>query len=175
MIPRFVEETIEDVLKLFKNSAVHQSQFKLHREGEDNSLDEVHDLGYKLIHYHKIRWTSYSEFVQRINALYDSLQSYLAKASEDRANTPAVRRRCADLHVRLTDHKFILYLLFLKYVLPILAIANEACQHEGMMIHESYGQIHTVVKTLSEHIIQNNTSPDLLKEDNLLQLDFDYT
>ena len=39
------------------------------------------------------------------------------------------------------------------------------------MIHESYWQIH--MKTLSEHTVQNNTLPDLLKEDNLLPLNFD--
>ena len=123
MILKFVEETIEDVLKLFKNSPVHQSQFKLHQLVEDDSLDKVHDVGYKLIHYHKIRWTSYRECVQRISALYDSLESYLRNASEDRAKTPAVRRQYANLFERLTDHKFVLYLLFLKDVLPILAIA----------------------------------------------------
>ena len=171
--PKFVEETIEDVLKFFKNSPVHQSQFKLHQQTGDDSLDKVHDVGYKLIHYHKIRWTSYSECVLRISALYDSLESYLRNASEDRANMPAVRRRCTDLHERLTDHRFVLYLLFLKDVLPILAIANKTCQQEGMMIHESYGQIYTVVKTLSEHIVINNTSSDLLNDDNILPLSFE--
>ena len=80
MIPKFVEEMIDDILKLFKYSALHQSQL------QSDGLVEVYDKGTKLIHYHKIRWTSYSECVQRVSDLYTSLESYLKSMSEDRAN-----------------------------------------------------------------------------------------
>ena len=112
---------------------------------ESESLDEVYDRGYKLIHYHKIRWTSYNECVQRVSTLYKSLEAYLKNASEDMTNAVSSRRRCAELHERFVDHKFILYLLFLKDILPILALANKSCQEQGKLIHESYWQILAVV------------------------------
>lgn len=66
---------------------------------------------------------------------------YLREACEDRGSTGAFRRKCADLYERLTDHKFVLYLLFLKDVLPSLEIAYKACQCKDV-IYESYGQVY---------------------------------
>ena len=64
------------------------------------------------------------------------MQSHLESASEDRANSVVIRRKHADLHERFTNHKFILYLLFLRAVLPTLAVANKSCQERGMRIRE---------------------------------------
>ena len=105
MIPKFVEETIDDVLKPFKYSAVHQSQFQ--SQLQSDGLVEVYKKGTKLIHYHKIRWTSYNECVKRVNDLFDSLSSCLQKMSGDMANSALVRRKCTDLHQRFTDNKCI--------------------------------------------------------------------
>ena len=168
VIPKFVEETIDDLLKLFKYSAVHQSQFQSELQCDD--LGEVYEKGTKLIHYHKIRWTSYNECVKRVSDLYSPLESYLKKMSEDMTNLASVRRKCADLHERFTDSRFILYLLFLKDTLPILAVANKSCQERGKLIHESYGQIMAVVKTMVEPIVRDKYSIDLLSDDNLLPL-----
>ena len=160
MIPKFVEETINDVLKLFKYSALHQSQFQ--SQLQSDGLVEVYEKGTKLIHYHNIRWTSYNECVKRVNDLFDSLSSYLQKMSEDMANSALVRRKCTDLHQRFTDTKFILYMLFLKDTLLILAVANKSCQERGKLIHESYGQIMAVVKTTAEPIVRDKTADNLL-------------
>ena len=78
MILKFVEETIDGVLKLFKYSAVHQSQFQ--SQLQSDGLVEVYEKGTKLIHYHKICWTSYNEYVKRVNDLFNSLSSYLQKS-----------------------------------------------------------------------------------------------
>ena len=152
---------------------MHQSQFHAQRnETEEQGFDEMYEKGNKLIHYHKIRWTSYNECVQRVSMLYDSLQTYLLNASEDMANAISARRRCTDLHERFTNHQFILYLLFLKDSLPILAVANKCCQERGKLIHESYGQILAVVKTMAEPIVIDNSliESDLLSENNLHSL-----
>ena len=156
------------VLKLFKYSAVHQSQFQ--SQIQSDGLVEVYEKGTKLIHYHKICWTSYNEYVKRVNDLFDSLSSYLQKMSEDIANSALVRQKCTDLHQRFTDTKFILYMLFLKDTLPILAVANQSCQERGKLIRESYGQIMAVVKTMAEPIVRDKTAVDLLSDDNLLPL-----
>ena len=166
MISKFVEETIDDVLKLFKYSAVHQSHFQ--SQLQSDGLVEVYEKGTILIHYHKICWTSYNEYVKRVNDLFDSLSSYLQNMSEDMTNSALVRRKCTDLHQRFTDTKFILYMLFLKDTLPILAVANKSCQERGKLIRESYGQIMAVVKTMAEPIVRDKTAVDLLSDDNLL-------
>ena len=85
------------------------------------------------------------------------------------ANSALVRRKCTDLHQRFTDTKFILYMLFLKDTLPILAVANKSCQERGKLIRESYGQIMAVVKTMAEPIVRFKTAVDL-SDDNLLPL-----
>ena len=168
MILKFVEETIDDVLKLFKYGAVHQSMFQSQLQSDD--LVEVYEKGTKLIHYHKICWTSYNEYVKRVNDLFDSISSYLQKMSEDMANSALVKRKCTNLHQRFTDTKFIPYMLFLKDTLPILAVANKSRQERGKLIHESYGQIIAVVKTMAEPIVRDKTAVDLLSDENLLPL-----
>ena len=176
MIQKFVKETIDDVLQLFKYSAVHQSQFQSQLQSQFQSqlqsdgLVEVYEKDTKLIHYHKISWTSYNECVKRVNDLFDSLSSYLQKMSEDMANSALVRQKFTDLHQRFTDTKFILYMLFLKDTLPILAVANKSCQERGKLIHESYGQIMAVVKTTAEPIVRDKTAVNLPSDDNLLPL-----
>ena len=79
----------------------------------------------------------------------DSLQAYL---NNDMTNAISVRRRCADLHERFTDHKFILYLLFLKDSLPIFPVTNKSCLDLDKLIRESYRQILAVLKTMAESI-----------------------
>ena len=107
MIPKFVEETIDDLLKLFKYSAIHQSQFQ--NQLQCDGLVEVYEKGTKLIHYHKIRWTRYNECVKRVSDLFDSFASYLQKMSEDMSNSKSARQKCYDLHQKFADTKFILY------------------------------------------------------------------
>ena len=68
-IPNEVENTIKDVLNHFKYSAVSQSQLK--------SLLELRDEKYvKLVSYHKIRWLSLNECVQRLSNLHTILCKY---------------------------------------------------------------------------------------------------
>ena len=65
---------------------MHQSQL------QSDGLVEIYEKGAKLIHYHKIRWASYNECIQRVS---DQFASYLQKMSEDMAS---VRRKCTDLY-----------------------------------------------------------------------------
>ena len=53
MIPRFVVDIIEDLLKLLMFRAMHQSQFDAQRS--ELTFDKIYKKGFKLIHYHKIR------------------------------------------------------------------------------------------------------------------------
>ena len=61
-------------------------------------------------------------------------------------------------------------MLFLKDTPPILAVANKICQKRGKLIHESYGKIMAVVKTMAEPIVRDETAVDLLSDDNLPHL-----
>ena len=51
-----------------------------------------------------------------------------------------------------------------------MAVANKSCQERGKLIHESYGQIMAVVKTMAEPIVRDKSAADLLSDDNLLPL-----
>ena len=62
-IPNEVENTIKDVLNHFRFSAVSQSQLK--------SILELREERFvKLVSYHKIRWLSLNECVQRLSSLH---------------------------------------------------------------------------------------------------------
>ena len=63
-------------------------------------------------------------------------------------------------------------MLFLKDTVPYLFwdVAKKSCQKRGKLIHESYGQIMAVVKTMAEPIVRDKTAVNLLRDDNLLPL-----
>ena len=78
----------------------------------------------KLVSYHKIRWLSRNECVQRLVHLHPTLCSYFEQEAHDMANRRAVRTKCEDLKERLQDPKLLLYLFFLQAYLPLLSRIN---------------------------------------------------
>ena len=79
----------------------------------------------KLVKYYKkIRWLSVEQCVNRICHLYDNLREYFEKGSHDMNNSRRVRDRCQDLYEKVVNSKFVLYILFLKASLPVLADVN---------------------------------------------------
>ena len=71
-IPEEVESTIKDLLDHFKYSTVAQSKLK--------EICELNDERFtKLIHYHKIRWLSLQDCIERIDRLHHELVEYLSQ------------------------------------------------------------------------------------------------
>lgn len=167
-IPNEVENTIKDVLNHFKYSAVSQSQLK--------SLLELKEEKYiKLVSYHKIRWLSLNECVQRLSSLHTVLCEYFEREMNDKANRKAVRTKCEDLLERLRDPKFLLYLLFLQAYLPLLSEINVQCQKRNALIFQSCSKIQTIITTLIEPVVLDSKLPpeELLAESNLKPVDPD--
>ena len=94
-IPSEVETMIKDVLNHFKYSAVSQSQFK--------AIMELSEEKYiKLVSYHKVRWLSLNECVQRLVQLHSVLCTYFENEAHDMSNRAVVRRKCVDIYKRTT-------------------------------------------------------------------------
>lgn len=167
-IPNEVENTIKDVLNHFKYSAVSQSQLK--------SLLQLRDEKYvKLVSYHKIRWLSLNECVQRLSNLHTILCEYFERETNDKANRKAVRTKCEDLLERLRDPKFLLYLYFLQAYLPLLSEVNVKCQKRNALIFQSCSKIQTIITTLIEPVVVDSKLPadELFTESNLKVIDLD--
>ena len=117
----------------------------------------------KLVSYHKIRWLSLEQCVDRIFNLYDHLREYFEKRSTDTNNRKLVRDRCHDLYERITDPKFVLYILFLKAYLPLIGSINKACQRKDGLLYKSYAEVRSLKKCLLETILFDvNRHPDRL-------------
>ena len=167
-IPNEVEVMIKDVLNHFKYSAVSQSQFK-------TIMDLSEDKFIKLISYHKIRWLSLNECVQRLVQLHTVLCTYLENESQDMSNRAVVRRKCVDLKERLQNPQNLLYLFFLKAYLPLLSQINVQCQKRNSMIYEVYSKIRTVVVTLLEPVVKDTSLPaeERLSSSNIIEVNPD--
>ena len=167
-IPNDVEAMIKDVLNHFKFSAVSQSQLK--------SIIELTEEKYvKLVSYHKIRWLSLNECVQRLVQLNPILCAYFQQEVHDMANRAVVRKKCEDLKERLQDPKILLYLFFLHAYLPLLSQINVQCQRRNAVIFESYSKICTVVVTLLEPVVKDVMLPqdEIFSCSNLRNIDPD--
>lgn len=104
-IPDFVEKLISDTLFYFKDSAVRRDYISL-------------------MQYHKIRWLSLSDCVNRVCILLPHLVRYYEEKMNDMKNRLTVRKKARDLHDRVEEPLFALYLYFLQPILDILADSN---------------------------------------------------
>ena len=165
-IPHEVEATIKDILDHFKYSPVAQS--KLREICELNSEPFV-----KLIEYHKVRWLSLEECIDRLHQLHDELGEYFESRSQDVDSRKSARDCCEDLYERLCDPSFNLYIAFLNFYLPMLGELNQLFQEENVTLLYAYKKILTTKKFLAEAVLIDVNKPDdvLLKEDNLRFVD----
>ena len=167
-IPSEVESMIRDVLNHFKYSAVSQSQLKV-------IIELTEEKYVKLVSYHKIRWLSLNECVQRLVRLHSILCTNFENEACDKANRAAVRRKCNDLKERLQDPSNLLYLYFLQAYLPLLTQINIQCQQRNSLIHEVYSRVNTVAVTLLEPVVIDATLPfeEKFSDTNMVRLDPD--
>lgn len=167
-IPNEVEDTIKDILNHFKYSAVSQSQLK--------SIIQLKEEKYiKLVSYHKVRWLSLNECIQRLVSLHSVLCEYFEEQAHDMTNRKIVRTKCENLLARLQDPEFMLYLFFLHSYLPLLSQINVYCQRKNGLIFESYSKIQTIITTLIEPLVLDSTLAfdELFADSNLKVVDPD--
>ena len=118
-IPGFVEKLISDVLFYFRDSSTRRDKFMTLLQLTDPDHEYV-----ALVQYHKIRWLSLSDCVNRVCNLLPSLVRYFDEEMRDTKNRIAVRKKAENLHARIEDPLFALYLYFLQPNLDILADIN---------------------------------------------------
>ena len=84
LIPDNVEKLVGDVLFFFRNSPV--------RLVEPNSPHVC------LVQYHRVRWLSLADCVERLTNLLPLLIRFFEEQSNDRANSVGVRSKSKNLH-----------------------------------------------------------------------------
>ena len=97
-IPDFVEKLVGDILFYFRDSPTRRDQFKSLLELTDPDLEYI-----TIVQYHKIRWLSLSDCVNRLCMLLPMLVRFFEAEMRDMNNRIAVRRKSEDLHAKLED------------------------------------------------------------------------
>ena len=160
-LPNEIEKTLSDTLFFFKDSPVRRDEFKKLKE-----LVEPESPHLMIIQYHKVRWLSLADCVSRVVKLLPLLVRYFEEQAEDTQNRPAVRSKCRDLHVRLSEPDFQLYLYFLNPHLDLLAHVNKWLQSTQLTLHTVYCKIQALYKSFIAPIVLDDTK-GLNDEDNL--------
>lgn len=118
-LPNKVHKTVDDIMRYFKNSHVRKEKLK---ELIDMS-EEEHEYQ-QLVQYHRVRWLSLNECVQRFADLLPEIVQYFEHESQNTAIRPSERAKLQEFHDELVDPMFQLYLYFLQGRLPLLASIN---------------------------------------------------
>ena len=96
----------------FKDSPVRREEFlKL------NELVEPDSPHVALVLYHRVRWLSLADCVERLTQLLPLLVRYFDEQAEDMANSTTVRAKSRALHARFSEPLFQLYLFSLAHSL----------------------------------------------------------
>lgn len=121
-------------------------------EGINFNLLELTDPEHEfigLVNYHKVRWLSLSDCVNRICQLLPSLVRFIEEEKIDMANRIAVRRKAEYLHEKVVDPLFALYIIFfLQPNLEILADINRQLQKANRSLYSTYCKIRAFKATL---------------------------
>ena len=163
-IPDFVEKTISDVLFYFKDSPTRRDQFHLLLELTDPEHEFI-----GTVNYHKVRWLSLSDCVNRVCSLLPSLVRFFEEEKNDTANRIAIRKKAEDLHKRVVEPLFALYIFFLQPNLEILADVNRQLQKANQSLYSTYCKIKAFRATLLEPLLHDPTGN--VTDSNLLSID----
>ena len=115
------------------------------------SSDE-HDY-YTLVTYHKVRWLSLNECVQRFTDLLPEICQFFEEESHRSRNSVAERTRLGEIHQKLVSAEFQLYLFFLQGQLPIIAGINTQLQKSNQDLFTTYQKIKCFMQTLLEPVL----------------------
>ena len=147
-IPDFVEKLVGDVLFYFRDSPTRRDQFKSLLELTDPDLEYI-----TIVQYHKSRCLSLSDCVNRLCMLLPMLVRFFEAEMRDMNNRIAVQRKSEDLHAKLEDPLFSLYLFFLQPILDILADINCQLQKSNQSLYVTYCKIKAFKTTLMEPLL----------------------
>ena len=164
-IPSEIEKTVSDTLFFFKDSSVRRDEFTHLKE-----LVEPDSPHIRLVQYHKVRWLSLSDCVSRLVMLLPLLVQYFEEQANDTQNRQAVRNKCQDLHARLSQPLFQLYLYFLAPHLELLSGLNKWLQNTKLTLHTVYSKVQALMKSFSAPVALD-ADKSLTDQENLRDLE----
>ena len=164
-LPNHVHSTVDEVMRFFRNSHVRKEKLPALIEASSDEHDH-----YNLVTYHKVRWLSLNECVQRLVDLLPEIVQFFEEESHSSRNSPAERRRLESIHERLVAAEFQLYLFFLQGQLPIIAGINTQLQKSNQDLFTTYQKIKCFMQTLLEPVL---VQKDLGLTENNLRMDID--
>ena len=159
-LPNHVHNTVDEIMRFFRNSHVRKEKLQALIEASS----EEHDY-YNLVTYHKVRWLSLNECVQRLVDLLPEIVLFFEEESHSTRNSPSERARLENIHERLVCAEFQLYLFFLKGQLPILAGINTQLQKSNQDMFTTYQKIKCFMQTFLEPVLREKDNG--LTEENL--------
>ena len=151
-LPSDIEKTISDTLFFFRDSSVRGDEFFALKEMVEPDSPYV-----AIVQYHKVRWLSLADCVGRLVKLLPLLVRYFEEQGLDTVNRVAVRERCRDLHSRLSEPRFQLFLYFLLPQLEALAKIKKWLQSPQLSIHTVYTKIRALLMMFIEPVALDNT------------------
>ena len=99
--------------------------------------EEEHEYQ-QLVTYHKVRWLTLNDCVQRFTDLLPEIVNYFEQEAQNAANRPSEHAKLQEIHDGIVDPQFQLYLYFLQGRLPILANINTQLQKGNQDLFTSY-------------------------------------
>ena len=102
--------------------------------------EEEHEYQ-QLVQYHRVRWLSLKECVQRFADLLPEIVQYFEHESQNTAIRPSECAKLQEFHDELVDPMFQLYLYFLQGRLPLLASINTQLQKRNQDLFTVYQKV----------------------------------
>ena len=149
-LPNSVSKTVDDVMKFFKNSHIRREKLTSIIE----MATEEHEY-YQLVAYHRVRWLSLNDCVQRFVDLLPEIVRYFEEEAHNMLLRPAERSKMQEFYDELVHPEFQLYLYFLQGRLPTLASINRQLQSHDQDLFTAYQKITCFSRVFLEPILIN--------------------
>lgn len=109
----------------------------------------------QLVQYHRVRWLSHNDCVQRFSDLLPEIVQYFEHEAQNSAIRPSERAMLQEFHEELIEPTFQLYLYFLQGCLPLLASINTQLQKRNQDLFTVYQKISSFKCAFLEPILCN--------------------
>ena len=143
-----MHKTVDDVMKHFKNSHVHKQKLKALIDMSDGEHEYQ-----QLVQYHRVRWLSLNDCVQRFSDLIPEIVQYFEHEVQNTTIRPSERAKLQEFYDELVDPTFQLYLYFLQGHLPLLASMNMQLQKRNQYLFTVYQKISSFKSAFLEAIL----------------------
>ena len=161
-LPSKVHKTVDDVMRHFQNSHVRKEKLKdlIEMSGEEHEYQQ-------LVQYHRVRWLSLNDCVQRFSDLLPEIVQYFEHEAQNTTVRPSERAKLQEFYDELVEPSFQLYLYFLQGRLPLLASINTQLQKRNQDMFTVYQKIFSFKCAFLEPILHNTGNGSHMRDDNI--------